>query len=351
MNKHSRIHLSQKRKEMEEAPTYSTSITNETDLEKSNILQNVSDQKYSKTLESFCKECDIKFSSVKTYNHHRMNYCQKYKTLESLTPIEINKKNSRNQEIITHIAENTSRKIENENYTVHSFERESNNKMLLKANCFNSIQNEINETKQNDSTKDYPIKSNCLINSSISLLINKFNDGIDNINSQDSPLDLSVKRKADEIICFENSLKGKTMPQENSPRLKYQKIVNYSDRIIPKETLIESTKNTIIDVQAQDDRDTSRLLLNFENNSSNKLRNFNDFMNINDNKIENYNSNEEFLNNSLVSKTLSDLYGNKDVIHNNNASLNCLYNTLFFICTTCGIFLSFFLTKIMVYRI
>lgn len=38
---------------------------------------------------SYCKDCDIQFSSIKTYEHHRNNYCQKYKTIEAVVPVEV----------------------------------------------------------------------------------------------------------------------------------------------------------------------------------------------------------------------------------------------------------------------
>lgn len=42
---------------------------------------------------SYCKDCDIQFSSIKTYQHHRNNYCQKYKTIESVVPIDVSNAN------------------------------------------------------------------------------------------------------------------------------------------------------------------------------------------------------------------------------------------------------------------
>ena len=42
---------------------------------------------------SYCKDCDIQFSSIKTYQHHRNNYCQKYKTIESVVPVDVTNAN------------------------------------------------------------------------------------------------------------------------------------------------------------------------------------------------------------------------------------------------------------------
>lgn len=39
-------------------------------------------------LKSYCTDCDIQFSSVTTYQHHRNNYCQKYKTIEAIVPLD-----------------------------------------------------------------------------------------------------------------------------------------------------------------------------------------------------------------------------------------------------------------------
>ncbi|CAF0885033.1 unnamed protein product [Brachionus calyciflorus] len=75
MNRHSRIHLPQKRKQMEES-------TNGKMTEP--IDNDINDKE-----KSYCKECDIHFSSIKTYLHHRNNYCQKYKTIESVMPIQV----------------------------------------------------------------------------------------------------------------------------------------------------------------------------------------------------------------------------------------------------------------------
>ena len=102
MNRHSRVHLAQKRKQMEELQqpaavqnkSSTPSITTPPDTS-ANILQaqktiaipdllNNNDKS-----KSYCKDCDIQFSSIKTYQHHRNNYCQKYKTIESVVPIEM----------------------------------------------------------------------------------------------------------------------------------------------------------------------------------------------------------------------------------------------------------------------
>jgi hypothetical protein len=86
MNKHSRVHLPQKRKEMEESSP--TSPSNQcTTSSVSSLLNKETDM-----TNSYCSECDIHFSSMKTFLHHRNNYCQKFKTIESIVPLEMTTK-------------------------------------------------------------------------------------------------------------------------------------------------------------------------------------------------------------------------------------------------------------------
>jgi hypothetical protein len=102
MNKHSRVHLPQKRKAMEESTLQNNNNNSLSDssekflTENNQSLQNLvtnylSDKQNDDTLNektnSYCKDCDIQFSSMKTYLHHRNIYCQKYKTIE-LSPNE-----------------------------------------------------------------------------------------------------------------------------------------------------------------------------------------------------------------------------------------------------------------------
>lgn len=100
MNKHSRVHLPQKRKAMEES-TLQNNNNNIGLNDTNNLVQNENiqclkqenkqtfsiadkqnDIKPTEINDSYCKDCDIQFSSMKTYLHHRNNYCQKYKTIE-----------------------------------------------------------------------------------------------------------------------------------------------------------------------------------------------------------------------------------------------------------------------------
>ena len=115
MNKHSRVHLPQKRKEMEElaqslsqSPTQQHQSAFSTFASKTSLLgqPDLSSFKESDTLkteaqavstselsndktQSYCADCDIQFSSMKTFLHHRNNYCQKFKTIESIVPVEV----------------------------------------------------------------------------------------------------------------------------------------------------------------------------------------------------------------------------------------------------------------------
>ena len=118
MNKHSRVHLPQKRKEMEEMAA-SASSPNSISSSRANMepdeqrlagnylsrpdekqeqskcahsqeqtkQQNASDS--NDRTKSYCSDCDIQFSSMKTYLHHRNNYCQKFKTIEAIVPVEL----------------------------------------------------------------------------------------------------------------------------------------------------------------------------------------------------------------------------------------------------------------------
>lgn len=105
INRHSRVHLPQKRKQMEEESSSSSLtktdsseslITRDSIKSKSPILSPVSSDVNDKT-KSYCKDCDIQFSSLKTYQHHRDNYCQKYKTIESVVSVEATVKDNENE--------------------------------------------------------------------------------------------------------------------------------------------------------------------------------------------------------------------------------------------------------------
>ena len=97
MNRHSRVHLPQKRKQMEMQQTDSASSPSaafmQTNKNGSSSLSTakatMEDDNENNT--TYCRDCDIQFSSVKTYMHHRTNYCQKYKTIEAIVPVEVGK--------------------------------------------------------------------------------------------------------------------------------------------------------------------------------------------------------------------------------------------------------------------
>lgn len=82
MNRHSRVHLAQKRKAMEES-----SATQQNEQVNKQPLINKRNESNNEHI-SYCKDCDISFSSTVTYQHHRDNYCQKYKTIEAVVALE-----------------------------------------------------------------------------------------------------------------------------------------------------------------------------------------------------------------------------------------------------------------------
>ena len=116
INKHSRVHLAQKRKAMEELNSSSKDLkdTNENKNidtssssnsycpkklfikvkdKKSNDFDNQGEQvakmptsRTSSLNQTYCNECEIQFSSMKTFMHHKTHYCQKYKTIEAVLP-------------------------------------------------------------------------------------------------------------------------------------------------------------------------------------------------------------------------------------------------------------------------
>jgi len=117
MNRHSRVHLAQKRKSMErlcsdnsynynveESKLKKFPLSDETTsctfqqqeqlkiLNKSEIGEK-KDQNDSKPdsnqNHSYCSDCDIQFSSIITFQHHRSNYCQKYKTIEAIVHVDL----------------------------------------------------------------------------------------------------------------------------------------------------------------------------------------------------------------------------------------------------------------------
>ncbi len=114
MNRHSRVHLAQKRKSMESFSSDQNSnadelkprqnsqdqeeITSVVIQKQCDILKNfgnseLKEQKDSKPNDSqnqsYCSDCDIQFSSISTFQHHRSNYCQKYKTIEAIVPVDL----------------------------------------------------------------------------------------------------------------------------------------------------------------------------------------------------------------------------------------------------------------------
>lgn len=90
MNRHSRVHLADKRKSMEDCTDATNELNNN---KKSNIIELINtvtnyEDNTKKVEKSYCSDCDIQFSSVNTYQHHRNNYCQKYKTIEAVVTVE-----------------------------------------------------------------------------------------------------------------------------------------------------------------------------------------------------------------------------------------------------------------------
>ena len=78
MNRHSRVHLAQKRKAMEEPNKPVVEPATQVEEKKSPTVEK----------QSYCTDCDIQFSSINTFQHHRNNYCQKYKTIEAIVPLD-----------------------------------------------------------------------------------------------------------------------------------------------------------------------------------------------------------------------------------------------------------------------
>jgi hypothetical protein len=93
MNKHSRVHLPQKRKAMED---FNNSGVNskEIKIEDDDESDQTSGKKPNQVVstpnqnQSYCTECEIRFSSMKTFLHHKTHYCQKYKTIEAVVPAD-----------------------------------------------------------------------------------------------------------------------------------------------------------------------------------------------------------------------------------------------------------------------
>jgi hypothetical protein len=119
MNRHSRVHLAQKRKQMEEPNDLnkinnqksshatnklgeSSKISGTQSVEKSiksdNMAPGINSSTVNDKSQSYCTDCDIQFSSITTFQHHRNNYCQKYKTIEAIVPVDMISNNKLNQE-------------------------------------------------------------------------------------------------------------------------------------------------------------------------------------------------------------------------------------------------------------
>ena len=108
INKHSRVHLAQKRKAMEELynsnkemcevnndntiiSTINHNINNNKPLIKLKEKKHIDIEKQSENTkvsssliinlndrnQTYCNECEIQFSSLKTFMHHKKHYCQK----------------------------------------------------------------------------------------------------------------------------------------------------------------------------------------------------------------------------------------------------------------------------------
>ena len=130
MNKHSRVHLPLKRKAMEESsaelrgdetsesnPAHDNDEADHAEGVKSASVQETQRNLLNKPqlnllaldkTKAYCQECEIQFSSIHTFMHHRNNYCQKYKTIEAIVPVE--PKNASTVESATKVLTAKSRK-------------------------------------------------------------------------------------------------------------------------------------------------------------------------------------------------------------------------------------------------
>jgi hypothetical protein len=94
MNKHSRVHLPQKRKAMEDLNSShgakEAKPDDHIDEDHDRLRQHDTNPNQILTTQSknqsYCTECEIQFSSMKTFLHHKTHYCQKYKTIEAVLP-------------------------------------------------------------------------------------------------------------------------------------------------------------------------------------------------------------------------------------------------------------------------
>lgn len=88
MNRHSRVHLADKRKTMEDCVNESNELTKKSIKIEQQDPQRLKPSNNEESQKSYCNDCDIQFSSVSTYQHHRNNYCQKYKTIEAVVSVD-----------------------------------------------------------------------------------------------------------------------------------------------------------------------------------------------------------------------------------------------------------------------
>lgn len=143
MNKHSRIHLPQKRKAMEEAPLNDLEANANVSIDsiKSNVEQ--FDTKSKAQSGSYCSECDIQFSSLKTFLHHRNNYCQKFKTI--VIPVDLVKSAQDNS---SHLQQSKSRQNNNKSSAPNKSTSSSSELTLPNEELFDTKKpNLINESK------------------------------------------------------------------------------------------------------------------------------------------------------------------------------------------------------------
>jgi hypothetical protein len=198
MNRHSRVHLPQKRKAMEELQT-PINITTLNVLKNDQTtppppktpppppstirLTNSNDNQHNK---SYCKDCDIQFSSINTYQHHRNNYCQKYKTIEAVVPIEsTSTMNSKN------IIKKSQKSNENLN-SKHQNNTQNDGEQLTVNPLIQLNSRRENSPLLNDITKGLPMNA-VRMGNLVYVPVYKLNDDVKIEDNDPKPLDLSKK--------------------------------------------------------------------------------------------------------------------------------------------------------------
>ncbi len=375
MNRHSRIHLPLKRKQMEES-CISPQIFIEPTLNQTSPGSSTVNQSYefNDDLDSFCRECDIQFSSFKTFRHHRLNYCQKYKAIESMIKIEAGQ--TENSIALAQIADD---------HTNFSKQRVAKSLNFMEVHQKDIIQKNDCQELKNDHESDTPLDLSMKNKQTKRNTEKSFNWAIDELDS--FSLNKSKQHKINnQVFTFfpinntqkQLSCNIKSPVQENCNSVPLEKFNTSEEKIFKQLKSIsncnleknnpiqidnklfhcKTCQKLFLDLKMFEKHVCSNQSLKFNKSKNRFIEKSPIEMNIikdvdnvtkgqetskyeqkKSSNFENLKHIQSFLKHPLVIKTLKELYGHEDVTFceelNSPSSKTAAYN-LFYMCTTCG---------------